>query len=205
MTPEIILPHLAADPLLKPLTEQLPFPQHRPSENGLFVDLLRSITSQQLSTKAAATIYARFCTAFPNGIPEPQQLLGMSPSDLRSYGLSGQKASYMQHVADFFLQQNLLNEDFSNWDDQDILKTLTRIKGVGIWTVEMLLMFSLNRPDVFPVDDLGIQQGIQRLYGLTQTGKALRQEMEKLAEPWRPYRSYACYYLWNWKDRKPAE
>ncbi|MFM8450217.1 MAG: DNA-3-methyladenine glycosylase family protein [Haliscomenobacter sp.] len=204
MTAEIILPHLAADPVLKPLTEQLPFPKHRPAENNLFVDLLRSISSQQLSTKAAATIYTRFCALFPDHRPDAGLLLDMSPDLLRAAGLSGQKAGYMHHVATFFIHQNLLHQDFQTWEDRDILQTLTQIKGVGVWTVEMLLMFSLNRPDILPVDDLGIQQGIQRLYGLNQSGKALRKEMEKIAEPWRPYRSYACYYLWNWKDQKPT-
>jgi len=204
MTAEIILPHLAADPVLKPLTEQLPFPKHRPAENNLFVDLLRSISSQQLSTKAAATIYTRFCALFPDHRPDAGLLLDMSPDLLRAAGLSGQKAGYMHHVATFFIHQNLLHQDFQTWEDRDILQTLTQIKGVGVWTVEMLLMFSLNRPDILPVGDLGIQQGIQRLYGLNQSGKALRKEMEKIAEPWRPYRSYACYYLWNWKDQKPT-
>lgn len=167
MTPDMIIPHLATDPVLRPLTEQLPFPEHRPSEHSLFVDLLRSISSQQLSTKAAATIYARFCALFPGDHPDAHLLLKTPLEALRSTGLSGQKAGYMHHVATFFIHHNLLHQDFQTWEDRDILQTLTQIKGVGIWTVEMLLMFSLNRPDILPVDDLGIQQGIQRLYRLS--------------------------------------
>ena len=200
MQPEPILARLSADARLRPLLETLPFPQREASVQGIFHDLLQSIVSQQLSVKAAATIFARFCTLFPEGRPEKDVLVAMSEEHLCSVGLSRQKAAYVRNVAAFFAEQPEWEQAVPLLSDADILQQLTRIKGVGTWTVEMLLMFSLNRPDVFPVGDLGIQQGMKRLYGLDQSGKALLREMERIAEPWRPYRSYACYYLWTWKD-----
>lgn len=168
--------------------------------NDVYSDLLESIVSQQLSVKAAATIHGRFIALFEDGFPHPEQLLALDVPTLRSVGLSNQKASYMRNVAEFFVQENLQAIDWSGFTDEEIIKKLTAIKGVGRWTVEMILMFTLNRPDVLPVDDLGIQNAMKRLYGLEETGKILRARMVELAEPWRPYRTYACRYLWKWKD-----
>lgn len=200
MQPELVLAHLSADERLRPLLDTMPFPYREASEQGIFCDLLESIVSQQLSVKAAATIFGRFCTLFPEGRPDIHILVAMPEERLYSVGLSRQKAAYVRNVAAFFAEQPQWEDAIHTLSDADILHELTRIKGVGTWTVEMLLMFSLNRPDVFPVGDLGIQQGMKRLYGLEQSGKALLREMERIAEPWRPYRSYACYYLWKWKD-----
>jgi DNA-3-methyladenine glycosylase II len=200
MQPEPVLAHLSADARLRPLLETLPFPQREASVQGIFHDLLQSIVSQQLSVKAAATIFGRFCALFPEGRPEKEALAAMPEEILCSVGLSRQKAAYVRNVAAFFAEQPEWEQAIPVLSDADILQRLTRIKGVGTWTVEMLLMFSLNRPDVFPLGDLGIQQGMKRLYGLEESGKALLREMERIAEPWRPYRSYACYYLWKWKD-----
>lgn len=187
--------------MLKPLLASIPFPGERAGGN-VFEDLVASIIYQQLSVKAADTIFGRFCQLFPSGKPEAGLLPELPLEALRGVGLSQQKAGYVKNVAVFFTENRLLQTDWTTISDEEILQTLTRIKGVGRWTAEMLLMFSLNRPDVFPADDLGIQQGIKRLYGLQEAGKALRPAMEKIAEPWRPYRSYACYYLWRWKDGK---
>lgn len=195
-----ITSHLALDSRLKPLLEMLPFPPPPPPDPDIFVDLLSSIVSQQLSVKAASTIYQRFCSLFPEGTPRAEQLLSMQPESLRSVGLSTQKAAYVRNVAGFFLERGLFERDWNALSDEEILHTLTQIKGVGKWTTEMLLMFSLGRPDVFPADDLGIQQGMQKLYQLDLEGKPLRKAMEEIAAPWRPFRSYACYYLWRWKD-----
>jgi DNA-3-methyladenine glycosylase II len=100
------------------------------------------------------------------------------------------------------LENDLETKDWSGMSEADIIAFLTQIKGVGKWTVEMLLMFSLGRTDILPVDDLGIQQGIKRLYALEETGKELKKRMIEIAEPWRPYRTYACRYLWRFKDQK---
>lgn len=193
--------HLATDAQLRPLLDEFSFPERTVSPNGIFIDLLRSITSQQLSTKAAATIYKRFAALFPNDQPNAERLLALPVQDLRAVGLSQQKVGYVQNVATFFTENTLSEHDVHSLTDAEIIQKLTQIKGVGTWTVEMLLMFSLNRPDVLPVDDLGIQLGMQRLYNIPLQAKALRREMEKIAVPWRPYRSYACYYVWRYYER----
>lgn len=123
----------------------------------------------------------------------------LSPEDLRAAGVSRQKAQYIQNVARFFQEEQLLQKDWSKLDDQAIIDNLTVIKGVGRWTVEMLLMFTLRRPDVMPTDDLGIQQAMIQLYGLEERGRPLHRKMTAIAEGWRPYRTYACRYLWKWR------
>jgi DNA-3-methyladenine glycosylase II len=198
ITPEIRL-HLAQDAQLKPVLESVELIQWG-SGTDVYCDLLESIVSQQLSVKAAATIHGRFVQLFDDGFPHPEKLLAMDLGTLRSVGLSQQKANYMLNVANFFVEQQLHGVGWSAMTDLEIIQRLTQIKGVGRWTVEMILMFTLHRPDILPVDDLGIQNAMKRLYRLETTGKALRQQMTELAEPWRPYRTYACRYLWKWKD-----
>ncbi len=159
-----------------------------------------SIVSQQLSTKVADVIFDRFINLFPDGHPDPKALLGLDDQVLRSVGLSFQKAGYLKNVAQFSLENDLVGHDWSAMTDEEIIQFLTRIKGVGRWTVEMILMFTIGRPDVLPVDDLGIQQGFQKLYGLSETGRDLKKRMVELAEPWRPHRTVGCRLLWRWKD-----
>lgn len=198
ITPEILL-HLSKDSYLKRVIESMEMIQWG-SGTDVYSDLLESIVSQQLSVKAAATIHGRFVGLFENGIPHPEKLLALDIPTLRAVGLSNQKAGYMLNVAEFFAKEKLHGIDWSMLTDEEIIKKLTQIKGVGRWTVEMILMFTLGRPDVLPVDDLGIQHAIKRLYELEETGKALRTRMVEIAEPWRPYRTHACRYLWKWKD-----
>lgn len=171
--------------------------------NDLYYSLSRSIVGQQLSVKAAATIHARFIALFADGYPDPQTILDMDLEILRSVGLSKQKANYIKNVAEYALEKDIQNRDWANFDDETIIKELTTIKGVGKWTVQMLLMFTLGRPNVFPVDDLGIQQGMDKLYDINAADKkALKKEMEKIAKAWVPYRSLASRYIWKWKDGK---
>ncbi|HHM21600.1 MAG TPA: DNA-3-methyladenine glycosylase 2 family protein [Bacteroidetes bacterium] len=188
--------HLSKDPVLKKLLQTHPPPDFRQSA-GLFPDLLRSIVGQQLSGKAAETIHRRFLNLFDDRPPTAETLLTLDTDTLRSAGLSRQKASYLQNVADFFLREKIEHSNLTNMDDETIIQYLTQIKGVGRWTVEMILMFSLNRPDILPLDDLGIQKGMARLYQIEEKGKALKNKMTETAAPWRPYRSYACWYLWQ--------
>lgn len=196
----IITRHLSQDPVLKRLVEKYPFPPE-PEDNGdVYQALLRSIIFQQLSGKVATVIRDRFLALFEDGVPRASQLLAMDMETLRSAGLSRQKASYLQNVAAFFLEENLENHDWHSMEDEEVINYLTRIKGVGKWTVEMLLMFCLRRPDVLPLDDYGVSTAIIDLYELTETGKALRLRMSEVAAPWRPYRTYACWYLWRYKD-----
>ncbi len=175
-------------------------PFKAPGESELFLDLIESIMSQQLSGSAASTIHGRFCRLFPAQRPTPRRLLKLTADQLRAAGVSRQKAGYLHNVADFFLKHDLSHAALQKLDDESIVALLTQIKGVGRWTVEMLLMFPLNRPDVLPVDDLGIQLAIKQLYGLRTSGPRLRKRMQALAESWRPHRSLACKYLWRWRS-----
>lgn len=198
---DVAILHLEKDNLLKAVIQTTNLAPFTPSGNVYF-DLLESIVSQQLSVTAANTIFKRFCALFPDNDPNPEILITMDSDLLRSSGLSSQKAAYLKNVADFTLKNNLEIYPWDNLQDTEVISLLTQIKGVGQWTAEMILMFTLNRPDVFPADDLGIQQAMARLYALTETGRELRNKMIECAEPWRPYRTIACRYLWRWKDIK---
>lgn len=186
------------DKKLAVVMAELPFPSFKRKQD-VYSALLYSIVSQQLSIKAAGTIHQRFLGLFPQQYPAPELLLKCPPAKLRNAGLSQQKSSYMKNVARFALQQGMGYEQLKKQSDQEVIDYLTQIKGVGKWTVEMLLMFSLNRKDVFPVDDLGIQNAMKELYRLDLSGKALQQRMVAIAERWRPYRTVACKYLWKWR------
>ena len=159
--------------------------------------------SQQLSTKVAAVIYKRFLEIYGGEEPIPQQILDTSFETLRGIGLSNNKVRYIQNVAAFCIENNITDTKLLEISNEEIIELLTQIKGVGQWTVEMLLMFSLGREDVFAVDDLGIQQGMQRLYQLDASNKKLlKEKMIELSQQWKPYRSYACLHIWKWKDDK---
>lgn len=164
--------------------------------------LLRSIVGQQLSTKAARTIYTRVCALFDDRVPSPAQLLAADPETLRGAGLSRAKVAYLrdlaEHVQDGRLELGRLDE----LTDEAIVAELTAIKGLGRWTAEMFLMFHLRRPDVLPVGDLGIRRAVERAYGLAELPAA--PELERIAEPWRPQRTLACLYLWRSLDNAPA-
>ena len=194
-----ILAHLASDPVLAPHLNSSHWLESSTTEN-VYHRLLRAICGQQLSVKAAATIWQRFVELFGGAPPSPAELLHTPAERLRGAGLSGQKSGYVRNIATYFETHPTAAAHWQGLSDEAIIRELTQIKGVGVWTVQMLLLFGLQRPDVFPVGDLGIQQGMQQLYGLTATGKALRQRMSAIAEAWRPYRSYASLALWRVKD-----
>ena len=170
------------------------------AHEDIYLSLLGSIISQQLSTKVARVIRNRFLDLFVGGYPQPEAVLAQSDETLRSVGLSYQKLGYIRNVATFALAGNLNYDLIGQMEDEALIKHLTQIKGVGRWTAEMILMFTLVRPDVFPVDDLGIQNAMKKLYGLNQTGKLLQTEMIRIAENWRPYRTLASRYLWQSLD-----
>lgn len=188
------------DHKLVPIIDSIALPTL--ASDDVYKDLLSSIVSQQLSIKAAKTIYERFLALFPNQYPHPEWVLALENEQLRSVGLSGQKTAYIKNTALHFQENNLLDRDWSAYDDETIISELTAIKGVGKWTVQMILMFTLKREDVFPIDDLGIQQAMQHLYGLDKTAKDFKKQMETVATHWKPYRSIASRYLWRWKDTK---
>lgn len=169
-------------------------------QRDVYLRLLRAIAGQQLSVKAASTIWGRFLNLFPEQYPEASLLRKMHAHRLRSAGLSYPKARYMKNIAAFSMENDLSVEYLQTLSDDEVILYLEKIKGVGQWTIEMLLMFTLERPDVFPVDDRGILNAMKKLYRLKEEGKTLRLKCLRLAERWRPYRSYACFYLWPYKD-----
>ena len=178
------------------LTERYPFPDDI-TPVSVYEKLVSSIIFQQLSTKVATTIHGRFLDLFENGYPDREQLLSFDLATLRGVGLSKQKATYVQNVAEFFQNENIDENQWEKMKDEEIIAYLTQIKGVGRWTVQMNLMFNLMRPDILPVDDFGIQKAMMTLYKLEGTKRELKKKMELVAEPWRPFRTYASWYLWR--------
>lgn len=166
------------------------------------VRLMASIISQQLSTKVAAIIFSRFLALFDGMEPSCEQVLKCTNDQLRSIGLSQSKVNYIQNVAQFFLEHQITDKQLYAMKPDAIIELLTQIKGVGKWTVQMLMLFSLGQEDVFAVDDLGIQQAMTRLYQIKyETKKELHSKMISISNKWTPYRSYACLHLWQWKDQ----
>ena len=195
--------HLKKDVVLKSLIK-ITSVSHVRVDADLYRALLRSVVGQQLSVKAAASIFNKFCTAFPKQYPDKNLVLEMSDERLRACGLSLQKSKYIRNIASFFIEHANEIKSLQNKSDEEIISFLTQIKGVGKWTVEMLLMFSLDRPDVFPIDDLGIVNGMQALYGVKISDKKKQKaKLNAIAENWRPYRTLACFYVWRYKDNLP--
>ena len=204
MLNQAAIEHLsAADPVLEAVIARGSAIQPRPHEN-LYLALLRAIVSQQISTKAAAAIWKRFQRLFPpEGYPEPREVLTLSEDELRAAGLSRQKAGYLKAIAEYNERGLLAYEHLTSLSEEAFTQHLTAIRGVGRWTAQMLQMFALDQPDVFAEGDLGVQNAMRKHYGLPETGRALQKRMLAIAEPWRPYRSLACKYLWQSLDQGP--
>jgi DNA-3-methyladenine glycosylase II len=165
--------------------------------------LVRAIVGQQLSTKAARSIYARLTERFAGRTPTPEQVLADEPEELRAAaGLSRAKVSYLRSLAEHVLSGELELERLDELSDEEVIAELVAVKGLGIWTAHMFLMFHLQRPDVLPVGDLGIRRAIERAYVLDELPDAAA--MERIAEPWRPYRTLACRYLWRSLANEPG-
>jgi DNA-3-methyladenine glycosylase II len=164
--------------------------------------LLRSIVGQQLSTKAAGTIYGRMTEIFGGHAPTPRQLLATEPEQIRAAGLSNAKVAYLRDLAVHVEEGTLELERLPDLDDEEVAAQLTAIKGLGRWTADMFLMFHLGRPDILPVGDQGIRNAARVQYRLRKLPDAKR--LEKLARPWRPYRTLACLYLWSSLDNRPG-
>jgi DNA-3-methyladenine glycosylase II len=196
--------HLSKDKKLKKLLETAELHQLKKRKN-ICNYLCASIMSQQLSTKVADVIYKRFIALYEGKEPLPQQILDTPFEQLRGIGLSNAKVSYVKNVAQFELDKGMDAKKLAKMSNEEVITYLTEIKGVGRWTVEMLLMFALGREDVFAVDDLGIQNAMIHLYKLDKTDKKqLREKMLKVSAKWSPYRTYACVHLWRWKDNTPV-
>jgi DNA-3-methyladenine glycosylase II len=166
--------------------------------------LVGAIVSQQLSTKAAATIFGRFAALFPDEhIPSASAIAAIDDAALRRVGFSGQKIGYLRDLCARILDGRLNLEELDVLPDETVIERLTAVKGFGRWTAEMFLMFRLHRPDVLPAGDLGIVNAIQRLYRLRKRPDPKR--IVKIGEPWRPYRSVACWYLWQTLRNEPMK
>ncbi len=166
-----------------------------------FIRLTRSIIGQQLSVKAARTIYERFEKLFKNGEIKPSGLLNLQNEEIRKVGISYQKISYLKDLSQKVLDNEVELNKFTELPEQIIIEKLTKIKGIGRWTVEMFLMFSLGRPDIFSYGDLGLQNAIKKAYELKQ--KPTVKQMEKLSKKWIPYRTYAAVLLWRSLANEP--
>jgi DNA-3-methyladenine glycosylase II len=187
-----------ADPTLQKLVKKYPPPHFEDKTGQLYENLIESIISQQLSIKASDTIYKRFKRLFgKDTCPTPQEVVNMPDETLRTAGISFQKISYIKSVANAFVSDLIDAKKITKMSDEEVIASLTQIRGVGKWTAEMILIFTLNRPDVFSIGDLGLRNAITKLYGITD-----KQKMIELSERWKPYRSTACWYLWRSLENK---
>lgn len=169
----------------------------------IYLALCRSIMGQQLSTAVARVLYQRFINLYNGEEPTAEQIASTAFDELRAIGLSNNKTRYLQEVAQFAITNGMEHDKLAAMSNDEIVDYLTTIKGVGRWTVEMLLMTAFGREDVFAIDDLGIQQAMIRLYKLDKEDKKkFREDMLKISAKWSPYRTYACLHLWAWKDVK---
>ena len=191
-----------ADPVLAALIDRVgPFGLAAKRHRDHFGSLSRAIVYQQLSGKAAETIHGRYLALFP-GTPTPRAVLDATPARLRAAGLSGAKAAALLDLASATLDGRLPLPVSARLSDEEIVERLVNVRGIGPWTAQMFLMFHLGRPDVLPVGDLGLRTGAKRLYRLRGDPSPAR--LLRLAEPWRPWRSVATWYLWRSLDPQAA-
>ena len=194
---------LKKDKYMQVLINKFGRPDLNPRQD-YFQSLLRSIVFQQLSGKAAQTIYERFVNLIPKTSNHcPNEVLKLDKEEMRKAGLSFRKIDYVRNLADYFKNNSFQKKDVERMSDQEISKELIQIKGIGQWTVDMFLMFTLNRADILPCTDLGIQKGIMKI--LNMKNLPSKKEMENCSRKWRPYRTIACWYLWRMVDDKFAQ
>jgi DNA-3-methyladenine glycosylase II len=194
------LAHLSKDKkLYKIILPQEPFVLTK--RKNVHLHLCNSIMSQQLSTKVADVFQQRFINLYGGKTPTPIQVVNTEFEILRGIGLSNAKANYVKNVCRFFIEEKITDAQLYKMSNEEVITFLTQIKGIGKWTVEMILMFTLGREDVFAVDDLGIQQAMCKLYKIDfGDKKMMKEKMLLISKKWSPYRTYACRYLWGWKD-----
>jgi DNA-3-methyladenine glycosylase II len=171
--------------------------------NDAYGALLRAIVGQQLSTKAARTIYGRVLDLFNGSTPSPEQLLEADEADLRGAGLSGRKVEYIRDLASHVIAGELELERLDQLDDAEVIEEIVAVRGLGVWTAEMFLMFHLDRPDVLSGGDLGIRKAVQIEYGLKEMPPPAK--VLEIGEPWRPHRSLASLYLWESLANAPVD
>ena len=189
---------LNRDEKMRVLIKKFGWPDFDPKQD-YFQSLLRSIVFQQLSGKAANTIYERFINLIPKTVTlSPKEVLKLDKDEMRKTGLSFQKINYLRNLAYFFENNSFQKKDVERMTDEEISNELTQIKGIGQWTVDMFLMFTLNRADILPYTDLGIQKGFKKIFNMNNLPS--KKEMETHSKIWRPYRTIACWYLWRTVD-----
>lgn len=191
------------DPKIKKISDSIELPILTKTDD-IYLDLLEVIVSQQLSGKVAKIIFNRFIGLFDNNYPKPMDLLKIDKNSLLNAGLSNAKANYVINLAEFAIANDLSIKHFDSLSDSEIIELLTKVKGIGKWSVEMILIFSLLRPDVFPYDDLVIKKSMIEIYGIKKEGKALIEKMELIADKWKPNRSMATRYLWAYYGAKAS-
>ena len=190
------------DPILGALVDVVILPEW--AKNGsYFVNLIESIISQQLSVKAADTIWKRFVLLFPEGKVAVEYVLDIPDQKIRDAGISWQKISYMKDLAKKTLESGIVFEQFEIMTDEEIIEELVKVRGIGRWTAEMFLMFSMGRQDIFSYGDLGLRRAMQNLYSLRKEPSPRR--AAQIANKWKPFRTIACRYLWASLDQKIAE
>lgn len=198
------IPHLSKDKKIKKLIQQHGAFNLK-KKKDLCLYLCYSIMSQQLSTKVAEVIKNRFLDLY-GCEPTPQQILNTPFEKLRAIGMSNAKVCYVQNVARFEMEKGMSHKKLSKLSNEEVIEYLTQIKGVGRWTAEMLLMFALCREDLFAIDDLGLRNAVIDLYELKhRKKKTMDASILKISQQWAPYRTYACLYLWRWKDNPPLK
>ena len=199
MNHNIALRHLSnADKRMEKLIDKFGPPNFN-LMNNYYESLIRSIVYQQLSGKAASIIYERFLDLFVFDIyPEPKDILAVSIETLRSSGLSYQKVNYIRDLSEKWQDGTMNLTDIDSMTDEEISSELIKVKGIGQWTADMFLMFTLGRPDVFPFGDLGIQKGVMNLTNMNRL--PTQKEMERKTKKWQPYRTVAAWYLWKLVD-----
>jgi DNA-3-methyladenine glycosylase II len=183
-----------SDPILAAIIERVG-PCQMTYTEPIFESLARSIVYQQLSGKAAATIFGRFLSASGGTPLTPKKVLRLSFEEMRALGLSTQKATYVRDLAEKTAAKEVVFEKFQSMTNDEIMASLTQVKGIGVWTVQMFLMFSLRRPDVLPCGDLGIRNAVQKAYGLESPATVT--QIEQIGTTWRPYCTIASWYLWR--------
>lgn len=192
--------HLSQDPILQLLIEQLPAVTLE-KRNKVYLRLCSSILSQQLSVQVARVLYHRFLSLYQGKEPTVQQILETPVDTLKQLGFSNAKSNYVHNVCRFFIEQKITDQRLHKMENEAVIELLTQIKGVGRWTVEMILMFTLGREDVFALDDLGIRNAMAKLYRIrTVDKKKTNERILHISKKWSPYRTYACRYLWMSKD-----
>lgn len=189
--------HLSkTDPKLRRIIKQVgPCRLHAFAPRDPFEALCMSIASQQLSTKAADTIFRRFCDLFPNRRPTPDGVMTLTDEKIRAVGFSRPKVTFIKDLASHVLDGRLDLKRLKKHPDDEVMRQLVAVKGIGRWTAEIFLMFRLGRPDIFPADDLGLMNAVQRAYGLRKRPDA--KKLRKMGEAWTPHRSVAAWYLWQ--------